>query len=75
VEPLKVNALMAGFEKPLFIAGGWAIDLYIGRITRVHKDIEIAILRRDQLALHKYMNGWEFKKEVHHSLPSRTPLA
>ena len=60
--PLKIAVLMAGFEHPWFIAAGWAIDLYLGRITREHKDVEIAILRKDQLALRKHLRGWEFKK-------------
>ncbi len=34
-----------------WIAGGWAIDLFIGQQTRDHADIDIAILRRDHLAL------------------------
>ena len=28
--------------------GGWAIDLFLNRITRSHKDVDIAILRTDQ---------------------------
>ncbi len=62
--PHKVTYLMRGFAQPWFIAGGWAIDLYLGRITRAHKDIEIAILRKDQLILHTYLQGWELKKII-----------
>jgi hypothetical protein len=29
------------------VAGGWAIDLYLGRITRSHEDLEIAVLSSD----------------------------
>ena len=63
-DPLKIAKLLAGFEKPWFVAGGWAIDLYLGHITRVHKDIEIAILRCDQLALQNYLRDWEFIKVI-----------
>lgn len=63
-EPLKVAKLMAGFKKPWFIAGGWATDLYLGQVTRVHEDIEIAILRCDQLELQSYLRDWEFKKVI-----------
>ena len=45
-EPLKVASLMRGFEPDWFIAGGWAIDLYLEKQTRLHDDIEIAIFRR-----------------------------
>jgi hypothetical protein len=40
---LQIAALMQRFERPSCIAGGWAIDLFLGRMTRPHKDIEIAI--------------------------------
>lgn len=58
----RINELMAGFDKPWFIAGGWAIDLFIGRETREHHDIEIAIFRKDQLHVKDYLKSWEFKK-------------
>lgn len=61
-KPLKVAVLLADFERPWFIAGGWAIDLCLGRMTRAHKDIEIAILRDDQHAIRKHLTGWEFRK-------------
>ena len=63
-EPLKVASLMRGFEPDWFIAGGWAIDLYLERQTRPHDDIEIAIFRRDQIALQNYLDGWLLKKAV-----------
>ncbi len=53
---------MKRFPAPWFIAGGWAIDLYLGRVSREHSDIEIAVFRIDQLKLHKHLTGWEFKK-------------
>jgi len=61
-EPLRVAALLADFQRPWFVAAGWAVDLYLGRVTRQHKDLEIAILRRDQHALRRYLKDWEFKK-------------
>ena len=50
-----VSTLMAKFNKTWFIAGGWAIDLFLGKETREHKDIEIAIFRKDQLNLKTYL--------------------
>jgi hypothetical protein len=51
---------MARFGRPWMVAGGWAIDLYLGRLTRAHKDVEVAIFREDQLALRAYLDGWTF---------------
>ncbi len=60
----KVAELLASFDKPWFVAGGWAVDLFLGCVTRDHKDTEIAILRRDQLTLQSYLKGWEFNKVI-----------
>ena len=60
--PLKVAALMRGFEPNWFIAGGWAIDLFLEKETRPHDDIEIVIFRRDQIAMQNYLGGWVLKK-------------
>ena len=34
---------LRGLEEPWLIAGGWAIDLAVGRRTRHHRDIEAAM--------------------------------
>ncbi len=60
--PKKAAALMRGFEAPWMIAGGWAIDLFLERETRPHADVEIAVFRRDQLALQARFSGLKMKK-------------
>jgi hypothetical protein len=42
-----VAALLAGIDSPWWIAGGWALDLFIGDQTRAHEDLDVGILRRD----------------------------
>ena len=32
---------------PWWIAGGWAIDTFLDRETRAHKDLDVGVLRRD----------------------------
>jgi hypothetical protein len=66
--PMKVLSLMRGFKSNWFIAGGWAIDLYLERETRQHEDIEIAIFRRDQIALQNYLGDWVLTKAVNGTL-------
>lgn len=61
-QPLKAASLMRDFAASWFIAGGWAIDLFLGKQTRAHDDVEIAMFRRDQLALQKYLCNWNLKK-------------
>jgi hypothetical protein len=42
---------MAGYRRPWWVAGGWALDLVLGRKTRPHADLEISMLTGDQQAL------------------------
>ena len=42
------------------VAGGWAIDLWLGEQTREHHDIEVVVGRADQRAVHSALrNTWE----------------
>jgi hypothetical protein len=50
-----------GERLPWWNAGGWAIDLAVGRKTRPHDDLDIAVLRRDQLALVSVLDGWDIR--------------
>ncbi len=59
---------MQAFPHRWWIAGGWAIDLFLGRTTREHQDIEIALLRRDQQALRKHLVDWELYYVADHEL-------
>jgi hypothetical protein len=55
-----IQALMRDFPLAWAIGGGWAIDLFLNRVTRQHKDIDIIIFRRDQLAIQQHLkaHGW-----------------
>jgi hypothetical protein len=50
-------AVMSDFRAPWGLAGGWALDLFIGRESRVHADIDVAILRSDQQLLRSRASG------------------
>ncbi|MFF1836484.1 nucleotidyltransferase domain-containing protein [Streptomyces sp. NPDC058231] len=41
--PSEVAQQLAGIGTPWYVAAGWALDLFRGRQTRAHGDIEIAI--------------------------------
>ena len=62
--PLSIASVMSDFQPSWFVAGGWAIDLFLEKETRPHEDIEIAVFRKDQIALHDYFNGWLLQKIV-----------
>jgi hypothetical protein len=66
---LEVAGILAGLDRPWYVAGGWAIDFYLGRRGRDHKDVDIAVFRQDQLAFQGYLTdrGWTLRKYVGNS--------
>ena len=42
------------------IAGGWAIDLFLGHVTRPHADVDIAVWRDEHERLREAMPDWRF---------------
>jgi hypothetical protein len=63
---LDVARALGHFRAPWWIAGGWAIDLHLGRVTREHHDVDVLILRHDQELLRKALCDFELKKIVPH---------
>lgn len=56
LEPLRAAAgVFRRFTKPWFVCGGWAIDLFVGRQTREHLDVEIGVFREDQRELRQLL--------------------
>ncbi len=49
----------AGWPGPWAVAGGWAIELFVGRRIRFHHDLEVVVARRDVRRLHDQLPGWE----------------
>ena len=59
MSPSEVTDLLRGVAFPWWIAGGWAIDLYLGLQTRSHADLDVLILREDQSAMQQALRGWD----------------
>jgi hypothetical protein len=59
--PAEVTDLLNRAACPWWIAGGWAIDLHLGRQTRAHEDIDVLILRDDQMAMQEALRGWDLQ--------------
>lgn len=62
--PFWIKDLMSSFDKEWFVCGGWAVDLFLGRETRMHKDIEIGIFRDKQQYIQKYFSEWTMSKVI-----------
>jgi hypothetical protein len=56
--------IMGPFTGTWAIAGGWAIDLWLGRQTRTHADVDIAIFRDEQSLLRATFADWQFSRVV-----------
>lgn len=59
--PAEAHRLFRGLPAPWWIAGGWALDLFIGRQTRDHADLDIEVLRRDQGIVQRHLVGWDLR--------------
>ena len=44
---------------PWWIAGGWAIDLFLDRETRPHADLDVGVLRRNVGEVLRAIPDWE----------------
>ncbi len=56
-EPLDlagVRELMAGFEHPWWVIGGWSIELFTG-VSRPHDDLDVSLFSRDAPAFRAHL--------------------
>jgi hypothetical protein len=44
---------------PWWLAGGHALDLFVGHQTRAHADLDISLLRSDAPRLRAFLAGWD----------------
>ncbi|MFL5681418.1 MAG: nucleotidyltransferase domain-containing protein [Chloroflexota bacterium] len=56
---VQLAAAMAGYPKPWFVSGGWAIDLFAGRVTREHHDVEVGTFFPHQAELERHLADWD----------------
>ena len=57
--PLEIATRLAGVDVPWCVAGGWALDLWLGRETRPHGDLEIAVPRASFGAIRNVFAAYE----------------
>lgn len=60
--PDEVLELLGGLEVPWWLAGGWAIEAFVGRPLRDHGDTDVVIRRDDQLRVQEYLSDWDLHK-------------
>jgi hypothetical protein len=59
--PADIARLLAGLSTPWYVAAGWAIDLFRGRQTRQHADLEIGIPAPEFGAVRDALAGYRFE--------------
>ncbi|MDQ2715875.1 MAG: amino acid transporter [Chloroflexota bacterium] len=59
-----VAALLAAPPITWGFCGGWSIDLFVNRVTRLHKDVDVAILRTEQRLVFDSLRqrGWTLEQ-------------
>jgi hypothetical protein len=50
---------MSTFPSDWILCGGWAVDSWLGRITRDHGDLDITVFEDSEPALFKHLAGWQ----------------
>ena len=67
VDPLRprdIHSLLGAGPFQWWIAGGWALDLFIGEQSRPHFDTDVAVGRQDQTLVQEHLPGWDFQYAV-----------
>ena len=50
---------MASYPAPWSLCGGWAVDAWLGRVSREHGDIDLSVFVEDQHALYEHLRDWQ----------------
>jgi hypothetical protein len=61
-KPLSIPELLDVFEKAPFqwaVAGGYAIELFLGESIRSHSDMDVLLYRDEQLAAQRWLKDWQ----------------
>lgn len=54
-----VIGAMSAYPAPWALCGGWAVDAWLGRISREHGDVDVAVFVQDQHVLFDHLHGWQ----------------
>jgi len=73
--PREIADRLAGISAPWCVVGGWALDLWHGRQTRAHHDLEIAIPRSYFAEVRRAFTGFEFFTASNGTLSAEPPSA
>ena len=55
----RIADTMSTFCSKWALCGGWAVDAWLGRQTREHADVDIAVFHDDMQMLFEHLAGWQ----------------
>jgi hypothetical protein len=59
-EPVtRLADVMSSYSRPWSLCGGWAIDAWLGRISRDHGDVDLSVFDVDHRQLAEHLEGWQ----------------
>lgn len=58
--PAEVARIFRSSQVHWWIAGGYAIELAVGEPVRQHTDVDVLLLRPDQLEVQRVLAGWQW---------------
>jgi len=62
--PEQAHERLRALTSPWWIAGGHAIDLFLGVRTRAHTDLDVGLFRDGQAEIFSALHGWEIHAAV-----------
>jgi hypothetical protein len=54
----RVFGALEGLDVPWYLCGGWAVDAFLGRVTREHHDVDIAVFLQHQHIVREHLPDW-----------------
>ena len=62
----ELDRLLTEHRLPYWLFGGWAVDFHVGRVTREHADIDVAVWIDDRIRLAELLSdaGWTHQPEI-----------
>jgi aminoglycoside-2''-adenylyltransferase len=59
-EPVtRLTELMSSYQRPWSLCGGWAVDAWLGHISRDHGDVDLSVFDADHQQLVDHLAGWQ----------------
>lgn len=55
----RLAELMSSYPRPWALCGGWALDAWLGRISRDHGDVDLSVFDAHHRELFDHLAGWQ----------------